>query len=446
MNSSKTVAHGRLGRSARRAMGATILAAPLFAGATWADDEAVQIRILAVDAFANTWQTQLVPKFEAAYPDIEITIDGVTGPEMLAKIMLDAISPDPEYDIVFADDPWVPQLAEIGALIDLKGEEISAITDEDYDWSDFHPTPLAAGQWEGTQYAVPVRSNMLLMFYNRDLYESAGLPAPTPNLTWDEFFDQAEALVQDTDGDGDVDAWAISTYFIRDSLTPTIWQAILNAHGGSLLDAEGAPAFNNDIGATALSMHREMLDYAPPGALGHGFTESLQAFRQGRVAVMFQWGSVFKSTAVDQDTSTLAFDDVGIQVMPVGSERAGTHRGIWNAAIGANSPNVEEAWTFLQWLTSREGELVNASTVGSFPARRSTLTSEPPEPWLEPVYAALLQAYEVAAEGEMWRIRSPKSDAVQQILADEVARGIAGQASDEEALRTAADKAARVLN
>lgn len=446
MNSSKTVAHGRLGRSARQAMGATILAAPLFAGATWADDEPVQIRILAVDAFANTWQTQLVPKFEAAYPDIEITIDGVTGPEMLAKIMLDAISPDPEYDIVFADDPWVPQLAEIGALIDLKGEEISAITDEDYDWSDFHPTPLAAGEWEGTQYAVPVRSNMLLMFYNRDLYESAGLPAPTPDLTWDEFFDQAGALVQDTDGDGEVDAWAISTYFIRDSLTPTIWQAILNAHGGSLLDAEGAPAFNNDIGATALSMHRKMLDYAPPGALGHGFTESLQAFRQGRVAVMFQWGSVFKSTAVDQDTSTLAFDDVGIQVMPVGSERAGTHRGIWNAAIGANSPNVEEAWTFLQWLTSREGELVNASTVGSFPARRSTLTSEPPEPWLEPVYAALLEAYEVAAEGEMWRIRSPKSDAVQQILADEVARGIAGQASDEEALRTAADKAARVLN
>jgi len=45
----------------------------------------------------------------------------------------------------------------------------------------------------------------------------------------------------------------------------------------------------------------------------------------------------------------------------------------------------------------------------------------------------------------MWRIRHPKSDAAQQILADEVARALAGQVSSAEALKTAATKIDRTL-
>ena len=46
----------------------------------------------------------------------------------------------------------------------------------------------------------------------------------------------------------------------------------------------------------------------------------------------------------------------------------------------------------------------------------------------------------------MWRIRHPRSDAAQQILADEIGRAIAGQATAAEALQTAADKIEKVLN
>ena len=107
--------------------------------------------------------------------------------------------------------------------------------------------------------------------------------------------------------------------------------------------------------------------------------------------------------------------------MPVGTARAGTHRGIWNAGISSKTKNLEASWAFLQWLSSKEGEKVNASLLGSFPARKSTLGSKPDEKWLEPVYRTLQQSYDLAADGKMWRIRSPKSNATQQILADEVA-------------------------
>lgn len=408
-------------------------------------DNPVEVRVMANEAFANTWQTILVPEFNKEFPNVRVVFDGVPYTELLAKMMLDATSPEPDYDVLLVDDPWVPQLAEVGALMDLKGEQIAALTDKEYDWDDFNAAPLAAGEWKDVQYAVPVRSNVLLRFYNRSLYKAAGLPEPTPAQTWDEFFSDAEKLVRDTNADGKADVWAVDTYFVRESLTPTIWQSILNANGGSLLDDSGAPAFANEIGAKSLETHKRLLDYAPPGALGHGFSDSLQAFRQGLVANLFNWGSVYKSTAVDPKSTTLTVDEVGIQVLPVGDAQAGTHRGIWIAGIGSKTKHLEASWAFLQWLTSKQGESINASLAGSFPARKSTLTGTPAEPWLGPVYATLQHAYEAAAAGGMWRIRSPKSDAAQQILADEVARGLAGQASAEEALSVAAEKIAKAL-
>jgi multiple sugar transport system substrate-binding protein len=251
--------------------------------------------------------------------------------------------------------------------------------------------------------------------------------------------------VQDTNGDGTIDAWAIDTYFIREPLTPTIWQTILNSNGGRLFDANGKPAFNNEVGVAALETHKALLKYAPAGALSHGFSESLQAFRQGQVANLFNWGSVFKGTAVDAATTKLKPDEVGIQVLPVGSSSAGSHRGIWNGMITARSAKKEAAWAFLQWLSSKEGEQWYANELGIFPARKSTLASTPKAEWLVPVFAALRQGFDVAVKGEMWRLRHPRSDAAQQVLADEVARALAGQVSAAEALKTASNKIERLL-
>ena len=54
--------------------------------------------------------------------------------------------------------------------------------------------------------------------------------------------------------------------------------------------------------------------------------------------------------------------------------------------------------------------------------------------------------YDAAEKGKMWRIRDPRSDAAQQILADEIGRAIAGQVSSAEALKVAAEKIEKVLD
>ncbi|MRX50114.1 extracellular solute-binding protein [Paracoccus sp. S-4012] len=420
--------------------------AAVWAQGLGAEGSPVEITMIANEAFANQWQEQMVPEFQKVYPHINVVIDGVPYTELLAKSMLDATGPDPVYDIIIADDPWTPQLAQTGVLLDLKGEQVAGWTAPEFEWDDFYAAPLAASEWQGVQYGVPLRSNLLLMFVNKSLYEKAGLPAPTPELTWEQFFEQAPQLVQDTNGDGKVDAWAVDTYFLRDPLTPTIWQTIMNSNGGALLGEDGKAAFNNETGVAALETHKRLLEFAPPGAVSHGFNESLQAFRQGQVATMFTWGSVFKGTAVDPATTTLTPEQVGIQVMPVGSASAGAHRGIWSGVINNKSENAEAAWALLQWLSSKEGEAWQSNTLGVFPARRSTLDSTPESEWMAPVFEALKQGYEVAEQGQMWRPRTPKSDAVQQVLADEVSRALSGQIAAQEALDTAASRIDRLLD
>jgi multiple sugar transport system substrate-binding protein len=396
---------------------------------TGTPDDPIEVRMIANEAFASQWQTLMVPEFNKRYPNIKVTIDGVPYVELLAKTLLDATGPSPTYDILIADDPWVPQLAAVGALLDLRSDEVKGWTAEGFDWDDFNASPLAAGEWDGVQYGVPLRSNMLMMFYNKALYEKAGVPLPTPKLTWDEFIAQAPKLVQDTNSDGKVDAWAIDTYFVREPLTPTIWQTIMNSNGGSLLDESGKPAFNNEIGAAALETHKKLLEYAPTGAISHGFSESMQAFRQGIVANLINWGSVYKGSAVDAATTTLTPEQVGIQVLPAGSTGPGSHRGIWSGAVSAKSENKEAAWAVIQWLSSKEGEAWHSANLGVFPARKSTLASTPSVPWLVPVFEALQVAYDSSEAGKMWRIRHPRSDAAQQILADEHSRFMAGQIS-----------------
>lgn len=404
----------------------------------------VKLRMMANEAYARSWQTSMVPAFNKAYPNIELTIDGVPYNEQLAKILLEVTSATPTYDLLIIDDPWIPQVAQTGALLDLR-KDVAQWTAPEYDWADFNSAPLAAGEWKGVQYGIPVRSNMLLMFYNKTHYEKAGLPIPTSELKWSEFMAQAPKLVQDLNGDGKADAWAIGTYFTRDSLTPTIWQAVLNSSGGALLDENNKPAFNNEVGVKALQTHIDFLKYAPPGAVSHGFNESLQAFRQGQVANMFQWGSVYKGSAVDAGTTTLKTEQVGIQVMPVGSKFASTHRGIWSGTVARKSKNQQAAWTMLQWLTSKEGEVWHSNNLGVFPARKSTLAHDPESKWLIPVFKTLQQSYDVAAMGKMWRPRHPKSDAVQQILADVTGLSIAGQTTAEAAVADAARRIERAL-
>src|SRR5690606_22829621 len=121
----------RISRRATMLMGAAALVAhglgsvPAKAqdgGGLGTPEAPVNLRIMADAAYGNAWQEVMVPEFNKKYPNIKVTIDPVPYTELLAKQMLDATSSDPVYDILVLDDPWTPQVAETGALLDIRNE------------------------------------------------------------------------------------------------------------------------------------------------------------------------------------------------------------------------------------------------------------------------------------------------------------------------------------
>ena len=79
---------------------------------------------------------------------------------------------DDSLDVVYMDVTWTPKFAAAGWLLPLddvfRPEELSALL----------PKALDAGRYRGHLYRIPVRTDVGLLYYRRDLLEGAGIAPP----------------------------------------------------------------------------------------------------------------------------------------------------------------------------------------------------------------------------------------------------------------------------
>ena len=101
---------------------------------------------------------------------------------------------------------------------------------------DFYPQAMEPFRWQGTLMCIPQNLSSLVVYYNRDLFERAGVPRPTDDWTWDDFLHAARALTRDTRGSGRIDQYGLGTEVSIFRLAPFVWQ-----NGGELVDDPKAP-------------------------------------------------------------------------------------------------------------------------------------------------------------------------------------------------------------
>lgn len=68
--------------------------------------------------------------------------------------------------------------------------------DPDFQTDDFYPNTLERHQWDGGTWAIPTTVNYLLIFYNKDAFDEAGVAYPEPGWSWDDFVVAAQSLTQ----------------------------------------------------------------------------------------------------------------------------------------------------------------------------------------------------------------------------------------------------------
>jgi multiple sugar transport system substrate-binding protein len=111
-----------------------------------------------------------------------ITLERTSDPDLTTKL-LQSTSSKSTPDLVTMDNPSIAKFADTGLFVD---NETSGLKT-----ADVLPNVLAAGQVDGKTYGSSIGSNTLALFYNKDLFDAAGVTPPT---NWSELTAAANAL------------------------------------------------------------------------------------------------------------------------------------------------------------------------------------------------------------------------------------------------------------
>lgn len=235
--------------------------------------------------FEAAIERDVLDSFTAVYPGIRVTQQSAgTGQSEYRERILTSMVAGAPPDVFLLDNIDVPAFADRGVLLDLR----PFLGRLGVDLAGYDSTVLAIFRRGDAVYALPKGYTPMVVVYNRDLFDRAGLAYPGPDWTWDEFLAAAKALTRDTDGDGAIDQWG--TTFDRRVF---MWNSWILAGGGDVLCPGGDRASGClDAPATvdAIRWYTGWVtrDSVVPrfGTLRKSMGDNLRLFASGRVAMI----------------------------------------------------------------------------------------------------------------------------------------------------------------
>ncbi|MBQ6060621.1 MAG: sugar ABC transporter substrate-binding protein [Clostridia bacterium] len=322
---------------------------------------AAMLVLLAIPAMAEdqvitvvTWDATTTPylaaqkeAFEAANPGVKIEYVDVASQDYAVKTttMLEG-----------GDKSDVYMIKEIDNLINWQAQGFAAPLDTaDYDMSGFVGTE-ANYAVDGVQYAIPFRSDFWVLFYNKDLFDAAGVEYPTNDMTWDQYAELAKKM---TNAEKQIygthyHTWlsAVANWAVCDGVN-----TLADKEYSDLLYFYKLYQDLEDSGAC--------MSFADLKAAGLHYSG---AFANGNIAMM-PMGYWYVSTLIGYNKDGTCNFNWGITAVPhlEGVPAGSSFGNLTGAMINAKSENKDLAWKYVAWLGGPEGAKATAS-VGARPA------------------------------------------------------------------------------
>ncbi|GAA4593113.1 extracellular solute-binding protein [Planotetraspora phitsanulokensis] len=145
------------------------------------------------------WTTRwVIPEFEAEQKakgrqvHVLFQPSGVDDEQYKTKIALDLKS-HAGADVIDLDGIWVGEFAQAGyvkPLAEVAGPEVESWEG----WNQIPETVQGLGIFEGKKYGLPQGTDGRVLYFNKDLFKKAGLPADWQPKSWQEIIDAGNAL------------------------------------------------------------------------------------------------------------------------------------------------------------------------------------------------------------------------------------------------------------
>ncbi|RVI90532.1 extracellular solute-binding protein [Sinorhizobium medicae] len=375
---------------------------------------------MAQAAYSEADVRAMTDAFAKANPDIKVNLEFVPYEGLHDKTVLSQGSGG-GYDVVLFDVIWPAEYAANNVLLDVTDR----ITDEIN--QGVLPGAWTTVEYDGKRYGMPWILDTKYLFYNKEILEKAGIKEPPK--TWDELAEQAKAIKDKGLLENPIAwSWSQAEAAICDYTT------LVSAYGGKFLDS-GKPAFASGGGLDALNY---MVTSYTSGLTNPNSKEFLEedvrkVFQNGEAAFALNWTYMY-NLANDPKESKVA-GKVGVVPAPgvEGKSEVSAVNGSMGLGITTTSKHPEEAWKYIVHMTSQETQ--NAYAKLSLPIWASSYE----DPDVTKGQEELIAAAKRGLAAMYPRPTTPKYQELSAALQQAIQEALLGQASAEDALKSAAE-------
>ncbi|MEV4546290.1 ABC transporter substrate-binding protein [Micromonospora echinaurantiaca] len=310
--------------------------------------------------------------------------------------------------------------ARAGALLPL---DEKAKADKDYDASRLYPKARESFQFKGKLYAVPSTFSDVVLFYNKKLFDAAGVAYPTADWTWADERAAAQKLTNKPKG----------IYGDYQPVTFHEFYKALAQNGGSFLSEDGKKATFND--AKGLEAAQWLL--SKPGnvqptvaEIGGKADYDTALFTSGKLAM---WHNGIWQISKLAGTAGLDFD---IVTEPGNTQKANAV--FMNAtAVSAKTKKATAAWKWARFLgTSQKAVETRLASNWELPAVNdqaafdSYLKKTPP--------TNRKAVFDALSDIALPPVLDAQQSKMQDIVTQALEKAASGQATPQQALDEAA--------
>jgi multiple sugar transport system substrate-binding protein len=263
-------------------------------------------------------------------------------------------------DVFAMDGPLFPDYQSRDVLLDLK----PYIDKSGYDLGQLADQAVADFTTEGGQFGLPRDLNVVVLYYNKAMFDAAGIAYPDETWDWAKLVEVGKQLTVDTSGDGTPDQWG---FYTETSDMENYWSELVWQNGGDIIAPDGkTTVLNSDEAVGGIQFLQDLIwkeRIMPEPAM---FAEVGDAFEQGKAAMEAN-GSWLVPTHL------AAGIDLGIAPLPKGPAGQATSINPTGAVVFKGSKNPDAAWEFVKYLASPAAQTKLMELKASLPANKEVL-------------------------------------------------------------------------
>lgn len=307
----------------------------------------------------------LVEAFQAAQSEVQVELRYVPDQAEYRRRLAADFSAGAAPDVMLLNYRRFATFAGQGGLAPL-GDYLAR--SETLNEADFYPQVMDAFRFDGEFWCIPQNMSSLVVYYNRDLFDAAGLPYPADDWTWEDFLAAAQRLTVDADGDGQPEQYGAGIEPTLNRLAPFVWQA-----GGEIVDNPQNPsrlALDSPAALAGMQWFVELqtVHGVVPDALAQSAESNESRFLNGRLAMYFNSRRGVPTYRTIQD---FTWD---VAPLPRGVRPAGIlHSDGFCMSAGSN--DKQAAWRFIEFANSPAGQEILARTGRTVPSLRAVAES-----------------------------------------------------------------------